>query len=125
MIVAVFGLFPAVAMKLLDFVALYGLVLMPMGAVLFVDFWLFPRLKLQPWWAERSGTSINLAAAVAWIGTLAVALWLVLTGRTQIFFVSLPGWFIAAAVYIVLSRMIQGRASPAPSVTSTPSSRAA
>ncbi len=114
MIVAVFGMFPAVAMKLLDFVALYGLVLMPMGAVLFVDFWLFPRLKLQPWWAERSGSSINLAAAVAWIGTLAVALWLVLTGRTQIFFVSLPGWFIAAAVYIVLSRIIQGRASTLP-----------
>jgi purine-cytosine permease-like protein len=38
------GIFPAVAMQLLGFVALYGLLLMPMGAVIFVDFWLFERL---------------------------------------------------------------------------------
>ena len=38
------GAFPAIAMKLLAFVALYGLVLMPMGAVVFVDFWLMKRL---------------------------------------------------------------------------------
>ena len=33
-------------MKLLAFVALYGLVLMPMGAVVFVDFWLMRRLGI-------------------------------------------------------------------------------
>ena len=36
--------FPALAMKLLEFVALYGMLLMPMGAVVFVDFWLMSRL---------------------------------------------------------------------------------
>ena len=33
-------------MKLLGFVALYGTILMPMGAVIVVDFVLFPRLGL-------------------------------------------------------------------------------
>ena len=41
------GMFPAIAMKLLDFVALYGLVLMPMGAVIFVDLWLARRLGFE------------------------------------------------------------------------------
>ena len=41
------GMFPAIAMKLLDFVALYGLVLMPMGAVIFVDFWLAGKLRVR------------------------------------------------------------------------------
>lgn len=108
-VVAVFGMFPAVAMKLLGFVALYGLVLMPMGAVIFVDFWLFPKIGLKPCYAEKSGTSFNWAAAIAWFATLGIALWLVQTGRTQIFFVSLPGWFIAAALYIVVSRFYQNK----------------
>lgn len=107
LIVAVFGMFPAVAMKLLDFVALYGLILMPMGAVIFADFWLFPKLGLTPYYAERARKSFNLPAAFAWIATLAVALWLVQTGRTQIFFVSLPGWFIATVLYIVGSKLYQ------------------
>jgi purine-cytosine permease-like protein len=111
MIVAVFGAFPAVAMKLLDFVALYGLVLMPMGAVIFVDFWLLPRLHLRPSWAEASGCSFNWAAGIAWIATLAICLLAVKSGYTQIYFVSLPGWFVAAALYLVGSKLLQ-RQSP-------------
>jgi len=104
------GLFPAVAMQLLGFVALYGMVLMPMGAVVFVDFWLARRLGFEPWWAEKRGTSFNWAAGLTWFITLCVCAWLVLSGRTQIFFVSLPGWFVAAALFIVLSRIFQRRA---------------
>jgi purine-cytosine permease-like protein len=107
LIVAVFGMFPAVAMKLLGFVALYGLILMPMGAVIFCDFWLFPKLKLTPYYAEKSGDSINWAAGIAWLATLGIAMWLVQTGRTQIFFVSLPGWFIASLLYIGTSKVYQ------------------
>ena len=36
-----------------------------------------------------------------------IALYLVMTGATQIFFVSLPGWFIAAALYLILSKAMQ------------------
>lgn len=107
MIVAVFGAFPAVAMKLLDFVALYGLVLMPMGAVIFVDFWLMPRLRLRRHWAEMRGITFNWAAGAAWLVTLAVCLWAVKSGYTQLYFVSLPGWFVAAALYLVGSKLLQ------------------
>ncbi len=112
MVVAVFGAFPAVAMKLLDFVALYGLVLMPMGAVIFVDFWLMPRLHLRPNWAEAGGTAFNWAAGLAWIATLAACLWAVKSGYTQIYFVSLPGWFVAAGIYLVGSKLLQRASTP-------------
>lgn len=107
LIVAVFGLFPAVAMKLLDFVALYGLILMPMGAVVFVDFWLFPKFHLRSFYAEASGIGCNWAAGLTWGITLAVCTWLVASGHTEIFFVSLPGWFVAALLYLTLSRLYQ------------------
>jgi purine-cytosine permease-like protein len=110
LIVAVFGAFPAVAMRLLDFVALYGLVLMPMGAVVFVDFWLLPKFGLERFYAATRDETFNWPAALAWFATLAVCIWLVQSGTTQIYFVSLPGWFVAALLYLAMSRLHQGRA---------------
>ena len=107
MLAAVAGMFPAIAMRLLDFVALYGMILMPMGAVIFVDYWLFPKMGLRSSFAEATGIRFNWAAGLTWGATLAVCTWLVLSGRSQIFFVSLPGWFIAAVLYIGLSGWYQ------------------
>lgn len=108
------GMFPAIAMKLLGFVALYGLVLMPMGAVVFADFWLFKKLGLQSNYAERTGISINWAAGLTWIVTLGICVGLVYSGIEingfepfQIWFVALPGWFVATVLYAGLSKVMQ------------------
>jgi len=103
------GMFPAVAMKLLDFVALYGMLLMPMGAIIFVDFWLFKKIGLQSFFASRHHLLFNWAAGLTWFTALAACLLLVMFAGIQIFFVSLPGWFIAVLVYIVLSYFYQSR----------------
>ncbi len=112
------GMFPAIAMKLLGFVALYGLILMPMGAVVFVDFWLLRKLGLKDNFAERSGTPFNWAAGIAWLATLAICLTLVKSGNPwfQIYFVSLPGWFIASALYIGVSAFYQKRMYEQPAI---------
>jgi hypothetical protein len=131
------GLFPAIAMKLLDFVALYGMVLMPMGAVVFVDYWLIRKFGLQSNYAAFSRKTFNLAAGLTWFLTLGVCTVLVkytviqgfLAERgidllpadfqgVQIYFVSLPGWFFAAVLYVLLSAVYQrkvhkGGAAPA------------
>lgn len=104
------GMFPAVVMKLLDFVALWGMILMPMGAVIFVDFWVLPRLGLRSRWAECTGVRFYGAAGGAWFATMAVCTALVLRGGVQIFFVSLPGWFVAALLYLGLSYAVQRHA---------------
>jgi len=103
------GLFPAIAMKLLDFVALYGMLLMPMGAVIFVDYWLMKKFNLYPFFAEKSRINFNWAAGLTWFLTLATCLLLVKFAGIQIFFVSLPGWFVAAALYLILSWGYQKR----------------
>ena len=114
MIATIAGMFPAVAMKLLDFVALYGMLLMPMGAVIFVDFYLIRRLGLQSNYAELSRKSFNWAAGWTWFLTLAACTVMVNYYGVQIFFVSLPGWFVAAFLYIVLSALYQRRIHQGP-----------
>jgi len=99
--------FPALVMKLLDFVALYGLVLMPMGAIIIMDVYIIPKMGLTSNYAEASGKTFNAAAAVAWILTLVVSLLLNIYAGIEIFFLGLPGWFVAAALYLVGSKLIQ------------------
>jgi purine-cytosine permease-like protein len=106
---AVAGMFPAIAMQLLGFVALYGLALMPMGAVIFCDYWLMRRFGLRPFYAEAAGLGVNWASAIAWLVTLAICLAAVHLGYIEIFFASLPGWFIAAALYLGASKLLQKR----------------
>lgn len=101
------AIFPALVMKLLDFVALYGLVLMPMGTVIFIDFWVFPKIGLKSYFAELTKTGFNLAAAAAWIATLLICILLNFQAGIEIFFLAIPGWFIAAVLYISLSYLIQ------------------
>ena len=107
------GMFPAIAMQLLGFVALYGLLLMPMGAVVFADFWLFPRLGLSSNYAERRNLRINWAAGLTWFVTLGICVALVKSGISiggvqpfQIWFVALPGWFLAVVLYVTLSKLL-------------------
>jgi purine-cytosine permease-like protein len=112
LIATIAGMFPAIAMKLLEFVALYGMLLMPMGAVIFVDFWLLKKFRLKSYFAEISGTAFNWAAGLSWFLTLGTCSYLVLYGGVQIYFVSLPGWFVAAGLYIVLSAIYQRKVRP-------------
>ncbi|MCU0961611.1 MAG: hypothetical protein MUF48_16065 [Pirellulaceae bacterium] len=117
LLATVAGIFPAIAMKLLDFVAIYGMILMPMGAVIFVDFWLLRRLGLQSSYAAYSRTTFNWAAGLTWLLTLAMCVLMNKVVGIEIFFVSLPGWFIAAVLYIVLSKMYQKKVHAEAAVT--------
>jgi purine-cytosine permease-like protein len=107
LITTVAALFPALMMRLLDFVALYGLVLMPMGAVIFADYWLLPRLGLRSDYAEWSARLFSWPAAIAWGLTLAACWGINQIWGLQIYFLGLPGWFIAVALYIGASLMLQ------------------
>jgi purine-cytosine permease-like protein len=89
------ALFPALVMNLLDFVALYGLLLMPMGAVIFADFWLFPKLGLDAYVAEKRGLLFNWPAFLAWFGAIGISFLI----PVEIFFKALPAWFITVTIY--------------------------
>ncbi len=110
-ITSIAACFPALVMKLLDFVALYGLVLMPMGAVIFLDVMLFPKLNLKDNLAEAVGLDFNWSAGLTWFITLLLCLFINFYFGVEIFFLGLPGWFIACLLYIGISYFYQKRYS--------------
>jgi NCS1 family nucleobase:cation symporter-1 len=95
--------FPFVFSRLLEFVALYGILLMPIGAIVFVEHYLFPRIGLQRYWWQASGRSVNWPALVAWFGAVALACAINFAGLMHLFFIPLPMWFFTAVVYTALA----------------------
>jgi purine-cytosine permease-like protein len=108
LVTSVLACFPVFFMKLLDYVALYGLSLMPIGAIVFAEHWILPRLGIKPYRVERSGADFNWNALVVWIGTLA-ACWFM---PIHLFFRWLPGYFIALVAYVALEARSARVAAP-------------
>ncbi len=107
LVTSIAACFPALVMQLLDFVALYGLVLMPMGAVIFLDVMVFKKLNLISNLAENTGIDFNWMAGLTWVITLLLCLSINLYMGVEIFFLGLPGWFIASLLYIGFSILYQ------------------
>jgi purine-cytosine permease-like protein len=106
--------FPALVMRLLDFVALYGLVLMPVGAVIFVDTYWMRRLGMVEEFAQRTRRNFNPAVALTWLVTLLLCVVLNYTFGIEIFFLGLPGWFAAVVLYVISSKIVQRGVSQIP-----------
>ncbi len=119
------GCSPAIFMRLLDFVAIYGLMLMPIGAIIVTEHWLFPKLGLRQYWADKRGLSVNAPALISWLLVLGLCFPfeaffgfdspMQLMG-VHLFFRWLPGWFIAAGAYTLICMLGAGtlgtRATP-------------
>lgn len=98
------SVFPAVTMKLLDFVGLYGTILCPVGAVIVVDHFLARRVGLVEDFAEKSGTKFNLAVLLAWAIPVAAGLWVCQAYAVNTFMLPLPCWLACGVLYIVFAK---------------------
>ena len=105
------GLFPAFAMRLLGFVALYGFILAPFGAVIVFEHFLGRRAGIQPFYAERAGLNFN--GAVFWAWAISFAVFYFISWQFDVFlsFVTLPAWLLCGVLFLVLSRRMQQRAT--------------
>lgn len=101
------AMFPALVMKLLDFVAIYGLLLVPMGAVVLADFYLIPKIGLQAFYAEKKKIDFNIAAGATWFFMLALALSLRIFLNVEVFFLPAPIWVLSLGAYLLFSKLYQ------------------
>lgn len=105
MVTTVLASMPVFFLRLLDYVAIYGLLLMPVGAIVFAEHWIFPRLGLEQYRAERRNWPLNWTALGVWIGTLVVCYFLPL----HLFFKWLPGYVVAIGGYTAVCMLTNER----------------
>lgn len=104
--------FPFVFTKLLDFVGYYGLLLMPVGAIVFAEHWLFPMLGLPRFWATRGNKAVSWPALSAWGISIATAVVLEQTGTLHLFFLFLPVWALSIVLYTIFSILAGAKQIP-------------
>lgn len=114
LVCTVAGLFPAFAMKLLDFVGIYGMVLAPVGAIIVVDVFLAEKLGIAADPAEKSGISFSVPAFLAWVVPAAIGFWAVSHFKMPLpTYATLPVWLGSGLLYIVLSKVMGPKPSHA------------
>ncbi len=106
-VATVAGAFPNLSAKLLDFVGTYGTVLGPMGAVIFVDFYLMKKFGLHDEYASRTGAKINIAVLIAWLLPVAVGLYLIFAQGVFAAYAVIPCWVACGVMYLLLSKLTQ------------------
>lgn len=109
-IATIAGLFPAFAMKLLDFVGLYGTILSPVGAIIVVDVYLSRRVGIMSDWAEKTGSTFNFAVLLAWVLPLIPFLYLYQQGVFPSY-MTVPVWLTCGLLYIVFAKLFLRPAS--------------
>lgn len=101
------GLFPAFAMKLLDFVGIYGMVLAPVGALIAVDVFLSKKAGITADPALTLKMGFNPAALLAWVVPAAIGFWAVKHFNMPLpTYATLPVWIGSGVLYLVLSKVM-------------------
>ena len=103
------GLFPAFAMKLLGFVALYGFILAPFGAVIVFEHFFHKKVGIVKNYAESASLSFN--KSVFWAWAISFGLFYFISVQFDVFlsFVTLPAWLLCGILFLVFSKYFQKR----------------
>lgn len=122
---------PAVVHNLDRLVAYNGIAFVPLGAFIFVDLWIFPKIGLTSYYTEKKGSLISWPSAAAWILSFAVCWFLyakdnfqflinALEGKQPAWLASIkadlmyllaPEWILAVILYLAFSYIQQKKAN--------------
>lgn len=134
-VTTVVAISPKVFTGLLDFVGIYGLLLVPMGAIVVAEHWIFPRIGLTQYWAQHRRLRFSWPALTTWLIVITFALLFQRDGAKpgylaniaygvglrsagdflfrisiiHLFFLFLPVYFLSIALYTVFASMAGAR----------------
>lgn len=110
-VATVAGIFPNLSAQLLGFVGTYGTILGPMGAIIFVDFWLMKKLGLRSEAAVEDKTSFSMPVALAWLIPVGLGLFMIFKHDTWAIYTVIPCWIGSAVLYVLLSKLLQKKSA--------------
>ena len=101
------GIFPSFAMKLLDFVAVYGFILAPVGAVIVFEYYFADRYGVIKNYAEKSNIAFNKSVFFAWLISFVIFFGWSKTQGVFLSFLTLPAWLCCGFLFIIFSKFYQ------------------
>lgn len=106
-VATVAGIFPAFAMKLLGFVALYGFTLAPVGAIIVFEHFFAEKWGVVKNYAAQKGISFNWIVLFSWLLSFAIFYFISVSQNVFLSFLTLPAWLLCGVLHMVLSKRFQ------------------
>ena len=103
-VVVVGSCFPFIYRSILPILAYAGLVLVPVGGIVFAEQHIFPRLGYKTYWYRLSGIKDNVPALATWGLSLVFGFGLNFINIMPFVYLFLPTWLVSIILYTVLAK---------------------
>jgi purine-cytosine permease-like protein len=102
--VVVGSCFPIIYRSFLPLVTYAGLLLVPVGGIVFAEQQLFPRLGMKTYWHKLSGSRQNTPAIITWAVALIFGFGLNLIDIFPFYYLFIPTWVLSVVLYTQLAK---------------------
>ncbi|WP_297089379.1 hypothetical protein [uncultured Draconibacterium sp.] len=96
--------FPFVFGKMLPMLTYAGLLVVPVGAIVFAEHFLFPKIGLTRYWAYYKKMITSKPAIISWIAGLVLGFGLNALDIMSFYYLFIPAWFFTLLLYTILAR---------------------
>lgn len=96
--------FPFVFSKMLPMLTYAGLIVVPVGAIVFAEHFLFPKIGLTRYWAYYKQQMTSKPAIISWIAGLVLGFGLNALHIMSFYYLFVPTWFFTLILYTLLAR---------------------
>jgi len=103
-VVVVGSCFPFIYRQILPILAYAGLVLVPLGGIVFAEQHIFPRLGYKSNWHRLKGVKDNMPAVITWGICLVFGFGLNFLDIIPFVYLFLPTWFVSIVAYTILAK---------------------
>lgn len=96
--------FPIVFNQMLPLLTYAGLLVVPVGAIVFTEHFIFPRIGFTRYWAMFRNLTHSTPAVASWSLGLVFGFGLNALDVMSFYYLFIPTWFFTSVVYIVLAK---------------------
>jgi len=98
--------FPFVFSQILPLLTYAGLLVVPVGAIVFAEHQIFPRIGFTRYWSSYKKLTFSMPAVASWILGLVFGFGLNALDVISFYYLFIPTWFFTIAVYTVLAAIL-------------------
>lgn len=96
--------FPFVFSNVLPMLTYAGLLVVPVGAIVFAEHFLFPKIGLTRYWAHYRKLVTSKPAIISWAAGLALGFGLNLLNVMSFYYLFIPAWIFTLILYTLLAK---------------------
>lgn len=111
LITVIVACFPFVFSQILPLLTYAGLLVVPVGAIVFAEHQIFPRLGYTRYWASYCGLTHSIPAIAAWGLGLVFGFGLNMLNFMSFFYLFIPTWIFTIIIYTIMAGLAGAKES--------------